>query len=150
MLKVLIVDDHAIVRKGLREILRSYAVVATIGEAATAALGLEQIRATDWDIVILDIGLPGRSGIEVLQQVKLEQSDLPIIMLSVYNDVPIMQACLNYGASGYLVKESAPEELITALQVVSQGGTYISRRFSDWMSGDSTRLTTGESSRPAA
>jgi two-component system invasion response regulator UvrY len=127
MLKVLIADDHAIVRKGLIEILRESPNPAFVGEAADGRQALDKIRAHPWDLVILDITMPGLSGLEVLREIKREQPGLPVVMLSMHTGSQYVQGSLRTGASGYLSKETAPEELLEAIQTVIGGGIYLSR-----------------------
>jgi DNA-binding NarL/FixJ family response regulator len=127
MLKVLIADDHAIVRKGLREILRDVPGEAQVGEASNGDEALDKVRAGSWDVLVLDITMPGKSGMEVLREVRREQPHLPVLMLSMHAGQQYVTGCLKAGAAGYLSKETAPEELVAAIQTVLQGGTYLSQ-----------------------
>jgi two-component system, NarL family, invasion response regulator UvrY len=127
MLKILIADDHAIVRKGLLEILRDGAADAVVEEASNGLEALEKARKHDWDIIILDITMPGMNGLEVLRELKREQPQPPVIMLSMHSGANYVNGSLKIGAAGYLNKESAPEELIEAIRTVMAGGTYLSR-----------------------
>jgi DNA-binding NarL/FixJ family response regulator len=127
MLKVLIADDHAIVRKGLREILRDVPGEAQVGEASNGDEALDKVRADKWDVLVLDITMPGKSGMEVLREVRREQPHLPVLMLSMHAGPQYVNGCLKAGAAGYLSKETAPEELVAAIQTVLQGGTYLSQ-----------------------
>jgi len=127
MLKVLIADDHAIVRKGLRDILREAAEEALVGEASNGLEALELARGEAWDVVVLDITMPGASGLAVLKQLKHEQPKLPVLMLSMHSGDLYVNGSLKAGASGYLNKESAPAELLTAIRTVLAGETYISQ-----------------------
>ncbi len=126
MLKILIADDHAIVRKGLREILREGAADALVEEASNGREAVEKARAQRWDVVVLDITMPEMTGLEVLRELNREQPGLPIIMLSMHSDPGYVKTSLKLGASGYLKKESAPEELIQAIRTVTTGGKYLS------------------------
>jgi DNA-binding NarL/FixJ family response regulator len=126
MLRVLIADDHAIVRKGLRDILREASEEALVGEASNGLEALELARAEPWDVVVLDITMPGATGLAVLKQLKHDRPALPVLMLSMHSGDPYVNGSLKAGASGYLSKESAPEELLTAIREVLAGGTYIS------------------------
>lgn len=126
MIKILIADDHAIVRKGLKQILSETSDMVVAAEAADGRQCLELVRENDLDLVLLDIAMPGRGGMDILKQLKHEKPKLPILMLSIYPEEQYAVRALKAGASGYLTKESAPEELIAAIQKVSQGGKYVS------------------------
>jgi two-component system, NarL family, invasion response regulator UvrY len=127
MLKVLIADDHAIVRKGLKEILREASETTQVGEASNGQEALDQVRTDTWDVVVLDITMPGQNGLEVLKQLKARYPRLPVLMLSMHSGYHYVMGSLKSGASGYLNKETAPEELITAIRTAIDGGIYISR-----------------------
>jgi two-component system invasion response regulator UvrY len=128
MLKVLIADDHAIVRRGLRDILReAFDSPPLVGEASDGLAALDQARAEVWDVIVLDVTMPGRGGLEVLKVLKQEQPNLPVLMLSMHSDSRYVMGSLKAGASGYLNKETAPEELVIAIQTVLGGGRYVSR-----------------------
>ena len=127
MLRVLIADDHAIVRKGLRDILREAAEEALVGEASNGLEALELARGEPWDVVVLDITMPGASGLAVLKQLKRDRPHMPVLMLSMHSGELYVNGSLKAGASGYLSKESAPEELLTAIRSVLAGETYISQ-----------------------
>lgn len=127
MLKVLIADDHVIVRRGLRDILREVSEEAVIGEASNGQEALSKALAEDWDVVILDITMPILTGLMVLKALKQERPDLPVLMLSMYSSQQYVLSSLKAGASGYLNKEAAPEELIQAIHTLMSGGRYISK-----------------------
>jgi len=126
MIKILIADDHAIVREGLKQIVADTSDMVVAGEAVDGQEVLEQVRKEDWDLVLLDISMPGRGGIDILKELKIEKPKLPVLVLSMYPEEQYAIRALKAGASGYLTKESAPEELIEAIRKVSQGGKYIS------------------------
>ena len=126
MIKILISDDHAIVREGLKQILADTDDLVVAGEAANGHEVLEHIRREDWDLVLLDLAMPGKDGLETLKELKKEKPKLPVLVLSIYPEEQYAVRALKAGASGYLTKESAPEELIAAIRKVSQGGKYIS------------------------
>lgn len=126
MIKILIADDHAIVRQGLKQIVAEEPDLIVAGEAQTAQQALDRVRQDDWDIVILDISLPGRSGLEALKEIKQERPNLPILMLSMYPEEQFAVRALKAGAAGYVTKESASEELIAAIRKVLKGGKYVS------------------------
>lgn len=127
MLRVLIADDHAIVRKGLRDILRGAAEEALVGEASNGLEALKLAREAPWDVVVLDITMPGASGLAVLKQLKRDRPEMPVLMLSMHSGELYVDGSLRAGASGYLSKESAPEELLTAIRSVLAGETYVSQ-----------------------
>jgi DNA-binding NarL/FixJ family response regulator len=126
MLRVLIADDHAILRRGLAEILMREVQGAVCGEAENASQVLAQVQRHAWDLVILDINMPGRSGIEVLGDLKRLYPKLPVLVLSMYPEDQYGRRLLKAGASGYMNKDSAPEELIKAMRKVLAGGRYVS------------------------
>lgn len=126
MLRVLCVDDHAIFRQGLKQILTQYDRHATVGEAPTAAAAMEMVRQGRWDLVILDLSLPDRSGLQLLTELKHQMPDLPILVLSMHADDEYAVRALRNGAAGYVTKDTAPDELIAAIQKVTRGGRYMS------------------------
>jgi two-component system invasion response regulator UvrY len=126
MIKILIADDHAIVRRGLRQILADTPDVALVGEAQNAQQVLDLARVQDWDVVVLDISMPGRGGLEVLKELKREYPKLPVLILSMHPEDQYAVRALKAGAAGYLTKESAPEDLLTAIRKALQGGKFVS------------------------
>ena len=126
MIRVLIVDDHAIVRRGLRELLSDEFRGAAFGEASTAQQALEQLWKQKWDVALLDITLPGRSGLDLLKEFKAARPRLPVLVLSVHPEDQFALRALKAGAEGYLTKESAPEELVKAIRKILAGGRYVS------------------------
>jgi len=131
MLRILIADDHAIVRKGLREILRAEPEPIAIAEASTGTEALQKAAAQVLDVVVLDISLPDLSGLEVLRILKLTQPQLPVLMLSMHSGYHYVMGSLKAGASGYLNKEMVPEELVSAIETAISGGIYISHSLAD-------------------
>jgi DNA-binding NarL/FixJ family response regulator len=125
MLRVLIADDHAVVRAGLRQILEETGDIAVTGEAANGAALMELVRRDDFDLVILDISMPGRGGIEVLPRLRSERPHLPVLILSTYPEEQYAVRLIKAGAAGYLNKESAPELLVQAVRQIARGGRYI-------------------------
>ena len=136
ILKVLIADDHAIVRKGLREILREESEATLVGEASNGAEALTKAHADSWDVVVLDITMPGQNGLEVLKQLKQQLPKLPVLMLSMHSGYHYVMGSLKLGASGYLNKETAPEELVAAIHTAIAGGTYVSRSLAEGLDLD--------------
>lgn len=124
--KVLIVDDHAVVRAGLKQMLSGAADLSVVDEAESGAEALEKVRHNDYAIVVLDIAMPGKSGLDTLKEIKLERPNLPVLMLSMYPEDQYAIRVLRSGASGYLTKECVPEELTTAVRVVAKGRKYVS------------------------
>ena len=125
MIKLLIADDHAIFREGLKHILEECSDVTVAAEASNGPAVLEKIWTDKYDMVLLDISMPGMSGLEVLKQLKIEKPKLPVLVLSMHHEEQYAVRILRAGASGYLTKESAPDELITAIRKISQGRKYI-------------------------
>ena len=125
MIKILIADDHAIFREGLKHILTECPDVTVAAEASNGPEVLEKIWTDKYDMVLLDISMPGMSGLEVLKQLKIEKPKLPVLVLSMHPEEQYAVRILRAGASGYLTKESAPDELITAIRKISQGRKYI-------------------------
>ena len=126
MIRVLIVDDHAILRRGLRALLSDEFHGAAFGEASNARQALEQLRKEKWDVALLDITLPGKSGLEILKEFKAARPKLPVLVLSAHAEDQFAIRVLKAGAGGYLTKESAPEELAKAIRKVLAGGQYVS------------------------
>ncbi|RJQ21541.1 MAG: DNA-binding response regulator [Nitrospiraceae bacterium] len=122
MINILIVDDHAIVRKGIRQILLETSDKYAVEEACNGQEALEKVYKNNYDLVLMDISMPGRSGLDILKQLKQEKPKVPVIILSVYPEEQYAVRALKTGAAGYLTKESAPEELIRAIRKVSRGG----------------------------
>jgi len=126
MMRVLLVDDHAILRRGLRALLSDAFHGATFGEASSAEQALQQLGKKPWDIALLDITLPGRSGLDLLKELKAAQPKLPVLVLSAHPEDQFAVRALKAGAEGYMTKESAPEELVQAIRKVLAGGRYVS------------------------
>jgi len=127
MISVFIADDHAIVRQGLKQILSDTADIQLAGEAATGQETLRLVRGGTCDVLVLDINMPGISGLEILRVLKQERPDPPVLVLSMHAEDQYAIRCLKAGAAGYLTKESAPEELVKAIRQVVTGGKYVSR-----------------------
>src|SRR6266576_654729 len=132
-MKILIVDDHAVVRQGLRHILADEFRRAEFGEARNATDALNRVWKEKWDTVVLDITMPGRSGFEVLREVKRAKPKLPVLVLSMHPEDQFAVRVLKSGASGYMTKESAPEELVGAIKKLLAGGRYVSPSLAEKM-----------------
>ena len=136
MIKILIADDHAVVRRGLKQILAEEPNMAVFGEACNAQEVLKNVREQNWDIVILDITMPDRSGLEVLKELKNIRPKLPVLILSIHPEEQYAVRVLKAGAAGYMTKESAPEELVKAIRKVLRGGKYISPSLAEKLAFD--------------
>jgi DNA-binding NarL/FixJ family response regulator len=133
MIKIVIADDHAIVRKGLKQILSETSDMFVAAEASSGEEALKRISERNYDMVLLDISLTGKSGLDILRQIKREKPKLPVVMLSVHTEEQYAIRAFKAGASGYLTKESAPEELIAALRKISRGGKYVTSSLAEKM-----------------
>lgn len=138
-MKILIVDDHAVVRRGLQQIVLDEYKDLVFGEATNGQEAIDMISRQKWDVVILDISMPGRSGLDVLKEIKKEQSDVPVLVLSIHPEDQFAVRVLRAGASGYMTKETAPEELVTAINKVLVGGTYVSPSLAEILAQDLQR-----------
>ncbi len=132
-MRILITDDHAVVRQGLKQILAAEFKKAEFGEAGNAHESVMQVAEGKWDVVILDVTMPGRSGLEALKDIKQLRPKLPVLMLSMHPEDQFAVRMLKAGASGYMTKESAPEELVGAVRKVISGGRYVSSALAEKM-----------------
>ena len=132
-MKILITEDHAVVREGLKLILADHFKKAVFGEARNATDALDLVWKEKWDVVVLDITMPGRSGLEVLKEIKRSRPKLPVLVLSMHPEDQFAVRLLKAGAAGYLTKESAAEELVGAIKKVVAGGRYISPTLAERM-----------------
>ena len=126
MIRALIADDHAVVRQGLKQILGDTPEMLVAGEATNGQEVLDKVRAEPWDVVVLDISMPDRSGLDILKQLRSERPKLPVLVLSMHSEDQYAMRVLKAGASGYLTKDSAPDELVKAIRKVVSGGRYVS------------------------
>jgi two-component system invasion response regulator UvrY len=144
MIRALIADDHAVVRQGLKQILGDTPEMLVAGEATNGQEVLDKVRAETWDVVILDISMPDRSGLDILKQLRSERPKLPVLVLSMHSEDQYAMRVLKAGASGYLTKDSAPDELVKAIRKVVSGGTYVSAFLAEKLAfeigADSNRL----------
>jgi two-component system, NarL family, invasion response regulator UvrY len=136
MIRILVADDHAIVREGLKQILADVNDMAVRDEAAGGQEALAKIRSGEFDVVLLDISMPGRSGLEILKEIKAERPKLPVLILSMHAEEQYAVRALRAGASGYLTKASAPDELIGAIRKVSCGRKYVSSSLAEKLALD--------------
>jgi DNA-binding NarL/FixJ family response regulator len=135
MLKILLTDDHAIMRKGLKDVLVEGLGQVKVGEAATGQEALEAVRKQAWDAVVLDVNLPDKNGIEVLKEMKVLRPAMPVIVLSLHPEDQYAVRMLKAGAAGYLTKESAPEQLVSAVRKALAGGKYVSAALAEQLAG---------------
>lgn len=131
MLKILIADDHTIVRKGLKQILLDEFPSAKIEEVPDAEGLIKKVMQGKWDVVLSDLSMPGRSGLDALQQIKLSNPALPVLILSIHPEEQYALRALKAGAAGYLSKDTAPDELVKAVQKVLLGKKYISQSIAE-------------------
>lgn len=136
MIRVLITDDHALIRRGLKQVLQEGLGAVTVGEAQDAREALDQIMQQKWDVVVMDISMPGRSGLDILRDIKLAHPELPVLILSMHPEDQFAVRVLKSGASGFIPKESAPEELIKAIRKVLAGGRYVTASLAEKMAFD--------------
>jgi len=136
MIRILVADDHAIVREGLKQILGEVNDMAVRDEAASGQEALAKVRAVQFDVVLLDISMPGRSGLEILKEIKAEHPHLPVLILSMHAEEQYAVRALRAGASGYLTKTSAPDELIGAIRKVSCGRRYVSASLAEKLASE--------------
>jgi two-component system invasion response regulator UvrY len=136
MIRIVTADDHAVVRRGIREIVSSEPDMEVVAEAATAQELLDFVQKRDCDAVLLDITLPGRSGLEVLKELKQGSSKLPVLILTMHAEEQFGIRTLKAGAAGYLNKESAPDELVKAIRKVVAGGRYLTPALAEALAVD--------------
>ncbi|HEX9021567.1 MAG TPA: response regulator transcription factor [Nitrospirota bacterium] len=146
MIKLLVADDHAIVRKGIGQIISETADITVADEAQDGQEVLEKAGKNQYDMVLLDISMPGRDGLDILKELKNLHPKLSVLMLSMYPEEQYAVRALRSGASGYLTKESAPDELIAAIRKVFAGGKYVSAALAEKLADN----LTGRQADPAA
>ncbi|MFI4914302.1 MAG: response regulator [Steroidobacterales bacterium] len=144
MAKILIADDHPMVRAGLRQFLREDPSITEIGEAASGNETLERLRASHWNLLILDINMPDRSGLDILRHVRASHPDVKVLVLSAFPERQYAINVLKAGASGYLPKECAPRDLLAAARAVMQGRRYVSAQMAEALVSD----LAGDGSKP--
>lgn len=125
MIRILVADDHTVVREGIKQILAGREDMVVEDEAGSGQEVLSKVTKKTYDLILLDISMPGRSGLEILEEIKAMQPKLPVLILSMHPEEQYAVRTLRAGAAGYLTKASAPQELISAIQKVSRGGKYV-------------------------
>jgi len=143
VMRILIVDDHAVVRDGVKTIVGERFGEVVLGEASTANEALELARQEEWDAVVLDISLGGRSGLEVLKELKHLRPKLPVLILSMHSEAQYARRAFKAGASGYITKESSHAELVAAINKVIEGRRYVSAALAEKLVFDIERGTGG-------
>lgn len=139
-MRVLLTDDHTVVRRGLKQILAEEFKRAVFGEARNAEEALDLVGKEHWDVIVLDITMPGRSGLEVMREIRRLRPSLPVLVLSVHPENQFAVRVLKLGAAGYMTKESAAEELVGAVKKVLAGGRYVSASLAETLA---TNLSSG-------
>lgn len=135
-LEVLVADDHAIIRDGLKKILADTEDLVVAGEAANGIAVMEKVRARDWNLLVLDISMPGRNGLELIKLVKAERPKLPILIFSMHHEEQYAVRAIRAGAAGYLSKEGDTDLLLPAMRRVACGGIFISPKVAELLAGD--------------
>ncbi len=133
MIRTIIADDHAIVRSGLKQILSDCPDMVVAGEAKDGQELLDQVKNDVFDVILLDISMPGRNGLEILKQLKVEKPHIPVLVLSMHAEDQYAVRILKAGASGYLTKETIPDKLVEAIDKVYNGGKYISSELAEML-----------------
>lgn len=136
MIRILVVDDHAVVRAGVAHFLQDVPDMEVAGEAGNAQEAIRLVRSRDWDIVLLDIAMPDKSGVEVLKQIKREKPELPVLILSMHPENRYAVQILRSGASGYVQKEALATDLVSAIHTILKGHKYISPAVADLLTLD--------------
>lgn len=136
MLRILLVDDHAVVRSGLRLLLADAGDIEVAGEAENAQQAMDLIRTHEFDVAVVDIGLPGKGGLDLLKQLRVERPKLAVLMLSMYSEEVYAVRALKAGAAGYLTKNSPPATLLAAIRKVAAGGKHVSPALLDRLAAE--------------
>lgn len=136
MIRIVLADDHLIVRRGLKQILGEEADFQVVGEAADGTETLQWVRDAAFDVLVLDMSMPGRSGVELIKLIKAEKPKLPILVLTMHQEEQYAVRAIKSGAKGYLTKESAPEQLVSAIRKLASGGAYITPGVAERMAMD--------------
>lgn len=139
MINILVVDDHALIRKGMKQILDDTEDLRVTGEAENGAQAIRLAQANCYDVVLLDITMPDRNGIDVLRQLKINHPQLPVLMLSMHPEEQYAVRSMKAGAAGYLSKQSVPTQLVTAIRQVASGKKYISSELAERLADSLSR-----------
>jgi len=148
MIRILVADDHAIVREGLKQIVSEEGGMTVAGEASDTTELFTLLENGSWDIIVLDINMPGKSGLDALKEIKYKFPALPVLILSMYSEEQYGIRAIRAGAAGFLKKVSAPEELVSAIRKIVSGGKYISEALADKLAthlGRSSKVLSHES-----
>ena len=145
MIRILVADDHAVVREGVKQIVADAPDIEVADEAASGQEVLDKVLGDDYDVILLDITMPGKSGLDILGELKGQTPTMPVLVLSIHPEAQYAVRALKLGASGYLAKESVPDELLTAIRRVAQGGKYISQSLGEELA---SQLQSGEQKQP--
>lgn len=135
-MKILLVDDHALVRRGVVHVLSEDLPDLTIVEKGTAQDAIDAVQSVHWDLIILDVNLPDKSGLDALKDIKRICPNLPVLILSLYPEAHYARRALKAGASGYLTKDTAPEEVTNAVKRILKGGRYVSAALAEQLAAD--------------
>ena len=135
MIRILIADDHSVVRQGLQQIVSERMNMTVAAEAASGQEALDLVRGNEFDVAIIDIAMPGRGGLDILRDLKAARPDMKVIVLSMYSEEQYAVRSLRDGASAYLTKTSAPDELVLAIETVAAGRRYITPSIADRLAG---------------
>jgi len=136
MINILIADDHSVVREGLKQIISGNADMTVLAEAGSGNEAIEKIGENVFSVVVLDIAMPGKNGLDTMKEIKLIRPDLPVLILSMYPEEQYAVRFFRAGAAGYLTKKSAPEELVNAIRTVSKGKKYVSPSLAEQLIGE--------------
>lgn len=139
MIRILIADDHAIVRGGLRQIIATTSDIVVTAEAAQGAEVIDKLRSCALDLLLLDMTMPGISGVALIRRVRAEHPSLPVLVLSIHDEAQVASRALRAGATGYLTKDSDPEVLLSAIRKLADGGRFIDPKLVDAMVFDTQR-----------
>ncbi|MBI4697229.1 MAG: response regulator transcription factor [Gammaproteobacteria bacterium] len=139
MIRVLVVDDHAVVRAGLRQFFNDVGDIEIADEAASADAAVRMLRQSEYDVVLLDISMPDKSGVEALKQMKRDHPSVPVLMLSMHPESRYAVQLLRHGASGYLQKEAMPTELVSAIRTIHRGRRYITPALAELLASELDR-----------
>ena len=136
MIKVLIADDHPIVRAGLKQVIERSPDMKVAGEALDGQQVIDRVAAEEWDVVILDFSMPGKNGLDVIREIHRQRPALPVLVLSMHPESELAPRLLKAGIAGYLMKESATAELVGAIRKIHSGGRYVSPALAEKLAGD--------------